>query len=140
MGGWPAWANLAAGLANGLSGGGALSAPAPDVLFWPHLLKVGAVLTGMVGVLLLGLQLMKRFKLAPGGSPPLIRVLATHYVAPKKALLLVAVGREQFLLASAQDRLTLLTALPLQEGAETRQVERPGDLSQKEWEKSAEER
>ena len=139
MGGWPAWANLAAELANAMSGGG-LSAPAPDVLFWPHLLKVGAVLTGMVGVLLLGLQLLKRFKLAPGGSPPLIRVLATHHVAPKKALLLVAVGREKFLLANAQDRLTLLAVLPLQEGAPTRKVDRPEELPLKTWEERGEQK
>jgi flagellar biogenesis protein FliO len=90
----------------------AVATPAPDFPFWSHLFRVIAVLSGMLGVLLLGLHFWKKssFGRTPAGSN-LIQVLATHYLAPKKALLLVAVGRERFLLASTSEQLQLVTRL-----------------------------
>lgn len=87
--------------------------PAPDFPFWQHLLRVAAVLSGMLGVLVLGLYLWKRsgFLRPQGASSPLIQVLATHHLAPKKALLLVAVGQERLLLASCGEQLQLVASL-----------------------------
>lgn len=85
---------------------------APEFPFWQHLFRVAAVLGGMLGVLVLGLYLWKRSGfLKPQGGSPLIQVLATHYLAPKKALILVAVGNERLLLASAGEQLQLVTPL-----------------------------
>jgi flagellar protein FliO/FliZ len=85
---------------------------APEFPFWQQLIKVVAVLSGMLGLLILGLHFWKRSGfLRPQGVSPLIQVLATHYLAPKKALILVEVGKERLLLASAGDHLHLVTSL-----------------------------
>ncbi len=114
FGGWVLWgwgwlgtaAQEAAGVVATTGGG------APEFPFWQHLFRVVAVLSGMLGVLVLALYLWKRSGfLRPQRVSPLIQVLATHYLAPKKALILVAVGKERLLLASAGDQLHLVTAL-----------------------------
>jgi flagellar biogenesis protein FliO len=93
-----------------------LLGPVPEFALWPHLIKVVTVLAALLGGLLLVAFLWKRWGISrPGGASPLIQVLATHYLAPKKALLLVGVGEERFLLASAGDQLTLITGLASQE-------------------------
>ncbi|MDD2902652.1 MAG: flagellar biosynthetic protein FliO [Syntrophales bacterium] len=108
-GGW-GWLGVAAQEAAGAAAGSA--ATAPDFPFWQHLIRVVAVLSGMLGVLILGLYLWKRSgALRSKGVSPLIQVLATHYLAPKKALILVAVGKERLLLASAGEHLHLVTSL-----------------------------
>jgi len=115
LGGW-GWLVATAQDAGGLAGA---SAAAPEFPFWQHLFRVGAVLTAMLGVLVLGLYLWKRSGfLRPQGVSPLIQVLATHYLAPKKALILVAVGKERLLLASAGDQLQLVTSLSPEAQAE----------------------
>jgi flagellar biogenesis protein FliO len=109
------------------AGGGA----APEFPFWQHLFRVTAVLSGMLGVLVLGLYLWKRSGfLRPQGVSPLIQVLATHYLAPKKALILVAVGQERLLLASAGDGLHLVTSLAPESLAEAPPLRLP--LNEKE--------
>ena len=115
LGGW-GWLVATAQDAGGLA---ATSAAAPEFPFWQHLFRVVAVLSAMLGVLLLGLYLWKRSGfLRPQGVSPLIQVLATHYLAPKKALILVAVGKERLLLASAGDQLQLVTSLSPEAQAE----------------------
>lgn len=115
LGGW-GWLAAAAQDAGGVA---ATSAATPEFPFWQHLFRVAAVLSGMLGVLVLGLYLWKRSGfLRPQGVSPLIQVLATHYLAPKKALILVAVGKERLLLASAGDQLQLVTSLSPEAQAE----------------------
>lgn len=114
FGGWvpEGWSRLnlfAQSAAEGMAGGGAMAQEFP---FWQHFIRVALVLSAMLGVLVLVLYLWKRSGvLRPQGVSPLIQVLATHYLAPKKALILVAVGRERLLLASAGDRLSLVASL-----------------------------
>jgi flagellar biogenesis protein FliO len=67
----------------------------------------------MVGILLLALALWKRLAPKYQRHPALIRVLATHYLAPKQALILVAVGQDTFLLASSASGLSVI---PLEGG------------------------
>lgn len=86
---------------------------APDFPFWQYLLKILIILSALVGVLLLVLALWKRLAPKYQRHPALIRVLATHYLAPKQALILVAVGQETFLLASSASNLSVI---PLEEG------------------------
>lgn len=129
LGGWVlgSWGWLATA-AQGAAGAAAASAPAaaPEFPFWQHLFRVAAVLSGMLGLLLLGLYLWKRSGfLRPQGGSPLIQVLATHYLAPKKALILVAVGRERLLLASSGDRLQLVASLSPEAGVEGEPVSLP---------------
>lgn len=108
LGGW-GWLVATAQDAGGLA---ATSAASPEFPFWQHLFRVVAVLSAMLGVLVLGLYLWKRSGFfRPQGVSPLIQVIATHYLAPKKALILVAVGKERLLLASAGDQLQLVTSL-----------------------------
>jgi flagellar biogenesis protein FliO len=80
-------------------------AAAPDFPFWPSLIKILTVLCAMVGVMLLCLSLWKRFAPRYQRQPALIKVLTTHYLNPKQALILVAVGEETFLLASSPNNL-----------------------------------
>jgi flagellar biogenesis protein FliO len=95
---------------------------APDFPFWQYLLKILIILSAMVGVLLLVLALWKRLAPKYQRHPALIRVLATHYLAPKQALILVAVGQETFLLASSANNLSVI---PLEEGKTWAQPESP---------------
>jgi flagellar biogenesis protein FliO len=115
LGGW-GWLVATAQNAGGVT---ATTARAPEFPFWQHLFRVIAVLSAMLGVLFLGLYLWKRSGfLRPKGVSPLIKVLATHYLAPKKALIVVAVGNERLLLASAGDQLQLVTSLSPEAQAE----------------------
>jgi flagellar biogenesis protein FliO len=86
---------------------------APDFPFWAYLVKILAILSAMVGILLLALALWKRLAPKYQRHPALIRVLATHYLAPKQALILVAVGQDTFLLASSASGLSVI---PLEGG------------------------
>jgi hypothetical protein len=81
---------------------------APDFPFWHYLIKVLAVLCAMVGALLLVLSLWKRLAPKCQRHPALIRVLATHYLAPKQSLILVAVGQETFLVTSSAGNLQVM--------------------------------
>jgi flagellar biogenesis protein FliO len=104
------WLGTTAQEAAGAAATGTLTAP--EFPFWHHFFRVAAVLSGMLAVLILGLHLWKRSGLLrPKGFSPHIQVLATHYLAPKKALILVAVGKERLLLASAGEQLQLVTSL-----------------------------
>lgn len=80
--------------------------------FWHHAVKVLAVLTGLVGILVLGAYFLKKYRGFTLGAPSLIRVLETRYLTPKSSLHLVAVGSARYLISSTGERLTLLTALP----------------------------
>jgi flagellar biogenesis protein FliO len=84
------------------------SLTAPDFPFWHYSVKILTVLSAMVGVLLLALALWKRWAPKYQRHPALIRVLATHYLAPKQVLILVAVGQETFLLASSASNLNVI--------------------------------
>jgi flagellar biogenesis protein FliO len=84
------------------------SLTAPDFPFWHYSIKILIVLSAMLGVLLLALALWKRWAPKYQRHPALIRVLATHYLAPKQALILVAVGQENFLLASSASNLNVI--------------------------------
>jgi flagellar biogenesis protein FliO len=84
------------------------SLTAPDFPFWHYSIKILTVLSAMVGVLLLTLALWKRLAPKYQRHPALIRVLATHYLAPKQALILVTVGQETFLLASSASNLNVI--------------------------------
>jgi flagellar biogenesis protein FliO len=80
----------------------------PDFPFWQHLIKIIIILSAMVGILLLALSLWKRLAPKYQRHPALVQVLATHYLAPKQALILVAVGEETFLLASSASNLNVI--------------------------------
>uniref|UniRef100_A0A7V4G7R4 Flagellar protein n=1 Tax=Desulfobacca acetoxidans TaxID=60893 RepID=A0A7V4G7R4_9BACT len=87
---------------------GAARGSTPDFPLWSHLLRVVAILSAMVGALFLTLALWKRWGPRTQRSPVLIQILATHYLAPKQTLMVVAVGRERFLLASSPNHLNLV--------------------------------
>lgn len=89
----------------------------PELPFWQHAVKVLAVLSGLVGILLLGAHLWKKYRDARPGTPSLIRILETRHLTPKSTLHLVAVGPARFLLGSTGERLTLLTVLPPNQAA-----------------------
>jgi hypothetical protein len=84
------------------------SLAAPDFPFWHYLVKIVAVLSAMVGAMLLILSLWKRLAPKYQRHPALIRVLATHYLAPKQSLILVAVGQETFLVTSSSGNLQVM--------------------------------
>ena len=88
-----------------------------EIPFWQHAVKVLAVLSGLVGVLLLGAHLLKKYRGARLGAPSRIRILETRYLTPKSTLHLVAVGPARFLVGGTGERLTLLTALPPEQDA-----------------------
>lgn len=80
----------------------------PDFPFWQYSIKILTILSAMVGVLICALALWRRLAPRYQRHPALIRVLATHYLAPKQALILVAVGQETFLLASSAGSLSVI--------------------------------
>jgi flagellar biogenesis protein FliO len=84
------------------------SLTAPEFPFWHYSIKILTVLSAMVGVLLLALAIWKRLAPKYQRHPALIRVLATHYLAPKQALIIVAVGQQTFLLASSASNLNVI--------------------------------
>lgn len=104
---YPAWEWLRL-LVAGPESEGALTLPATGFPFWQYLIKVFLILGVLLGVLMLAVYLLKRFLPPYRAQPPLIRVLATHYLAPKQALILVAVGQETFLLASSAGQLSIV--------------------------------
>ncbi len=116
LSGWGA-PTLAVGtfLANASLTAGPETIPNPVLGWWPHLLKVMATLAALLGVLILALYLWKRYGPAGAGDDSMIKVLATHYLSPKKALILIRVGEEKFLLASVADQLTMLTPVSASE-------------------------
>jgi hypothetical protein len=81
---------------------------APEFPFWQYSIKILTVLSAMVGVLLLALAIWKRLAPKYQRHPALIRILATHYLAPKQALIRVASGQETFLLASSASNLNVI--------------------------------
>ena len=108
--------NLLAGIALAMATEGTASLnplSAPDFPFWQHMVKILAILSAMVGCLLLVLALWKRLSPKYQRHPALIKVLATHYLAPKQTLILVAVGQSTFLLASSASNLSVI---PLEAG------------------------
>jgi flagellar biogenesis protein FliO len=100
---------------------------APDFPFWHSLGKILAVLSGMVGLLLLVLYVWKRLAPRYQRHPALIQVLATHYLAPKQALILVAIGQEKFLLTSSTGNLNIVPLAGTELGATT-ESPRPSQL------------
>jgi flagellar biogenesis protein FliO len=102
------------------------SLTAPEFPFWQHLIKILVILSAMVGVLLLVLALWKRWAPKYQRHPALIQVLATHHLAPKQALILVAVGQETFLLASSASNLSVI---PLEERKTWEKSESPPPVS-----------
>lgn len=80
----------------------------PDFPFWPYLVKVLVILGAMLGVMLLAAYLLKKLMPRYRSDQRLIKILATHYLAPKQALILVAVGQETFLLASSAGHLSVI--------------------------------
>lgn len=77
-----------------------------------ELFRVLGVLLGLIGLVLLGLQVLRRVKFPSPGGTPLIRVLGSRPLSPRQALWVVAVDRQRFLLASSPERVELLAALP----------------------------
>jgi flagellar biogenesis protein FliO len=80
----------------------------PEFPFWHYLIKILVILGAMLGMLMLAVYLAKRFMPRYQSDHRLIKVLATHYLAPKQALILVAVGQETFLLASSAGQLSII--------------------------------
>jgi len=81
---------------------------APEFPFWQYSIKILTVLSAMVGFMLLALAVWRRLAPKHQRHPALIRVLATHYLSPKQALILVAVGQDTFLLASSASNLNVI--------------------------------
>ncbi len=102
------WADVGAGP---MTQGSSLTAVASEMLFWHQAIKVAMVLAALLGLLMLGLYVWRRLGMAQPGKSTLIQVVATHYLAPKQALILLAVGPERLLLARCGDQLSLLKTL-----------------------------
>jgi flagellar biogenesis protein FliO len=101
------------------------SLTAPEFPFWQYSIKILTVLSAMVGFLLLALAIWKRVAPKYQRHPALIRVLATHYLAPKQALILVAVGQETFLLASSASNLNVIPLAKDDSGAVSESLQPP---------------
>jgi flagellar biogenesis protein FliO len=78
---------------------------------WPHLLKVAAVLCGLLGLVLLLHWWRHKEGWRRRGRAPLIQVVETRPVGPRRALILVEVEQQRFLLAQTGECLSLLALL-----------------------------
>jgi flagellar protein FliO/FliZ len=91
-----------------------------------------AALAIVVGLILVTRHFSgKLFKGLPVGKfgPRHIRLIETHYIAPKKTLILVEVGGEYLLLSNSGDNLTLIKQINMLEDIEI--IEEKGD--QRHW-------
>lgn len=92
-----------------------------DFSFFSSFLQMIAALTVVIGLILLTRHFSSKFI---GANPSArfaskhIRIVETRYISPKKALILVEVGGEYLLLASAEDRLTLIKQVDILEEIE----------------------
>ena len=78
------------------------------------LLKAGASLTLVLGLMALSVYFMKRFfgsRLGLGRSGPLIQVLARTYLGAKKEIALIEVGEEVLVVGITPNQISLLTRL-----------------------------
>lgn len=81
--------------------------------FW-NLIKVGASLLFVLGIMALTAYAAKRFlgsKLGRWRSQPLIQVLATTHLGPKKEIAVIEVGKEYLVVGITPTQISLLTRL-----------------------------
>jgi flagellar protein FliO/FliZ len=81
--------------------------------FW-NLVKVGASLLFVFGVMALTAYAAKRFlgsRLGLWRSQPLIQVLSTAYLGPKKEIAVIEVGKEYLVVGITPTQISLLTRL-----------------------------
>ncbi|OPX19308.1 MAG: hypothetical protein BZ151_09905 [Desulfobacca sp. 4484_104] len=111
--GWVGWLSSDECLAVSAVSGQLAAETAQFPAFGTQIIKVFGVLGCLLGVLLLTCHILR--KPWRGNirscSNRVIQVLATHYLEPKKTLILVEVAGQQLLLASGPENLTLLTPL-----------------------------
>ena len=81
-----------------------------DPLSWSMLLRLGAGLVLVLGLLVLMLRAVRRAH--PGGPGAGLRVVASLALSPRERLLLVQVGTQQLLLGSSPQGLRCLHLLP----------------------------
>lgn len=101
----------------------------PDYSFFSSFLQMIAALAIVVGLILLTRHFSSKFiGTAPAArlTSRHIRVVETRYLAPKKALILVEVGGTYLLLASSEDRLTLVKQVDILEDIEV--LDAPGGV------------
>ncbi|MFQ5691762.1 MAG: flagellar biosynthetic protein FliO [Nitrospinota bacterium] len=87
----------------GIPGGG------PDLL--ASLLKMGAALAAVLGIMILAVYALRRFgggRFGAVGGGRLIRVLGSQYLGGKNQVSLVEVEGERFLLGVSSERITML--------------------------------
>lgn len=86
-----------------------------DFSFISSFLQMIAALSIVVGLILLTKHFSTKF--LSGSSSPLtakhIRIIETRFIGPKKSLILVEVGGQYFLLASADNNLTLVKQIDM---------------------------
>jgi flagellar biogenesis protein FliO len=103
----------------------AMVEPAPSLSampsLWLEFIKILAILGSLLGGLLLILHFWRKpfWSKKPSRTAHLIQVLATHYLEPRKSLILIQVGGQQFLLANTVENLTLLTRMKNTESGKT---------------------
>lgn len=81
--------------------------------FW-NLVKVGASLLLVLGIIALTAYAAKRFlgsRLGLWRAQPLIQVLATTYLGPKKEIAVIEVGKEYLVIGITPTQISLLTRL-----------------------------
>ncbi|MBI2881375.1 MAG: flagellar biosynthetic protein FliO [Candidatus Tectomicrobia bacterium] len=93
---------------------GAAPPPAAVPDLWGSLLRMGASLAAVLGILLLAVYALRRFgggRFAAMGGGRLIRVVGTQYLGGKNHVSVVEVDGERFLLGVSAGRITLLSRL-----------------------------
>ncbi|MBI3803011.1 MAG: flagellar biosynthetic protein FliO [Nitrospirae bacterium] len=81
--------------------------------FW-NLVKVGASLLLVLGIIALTAYAVKRFlggRLGLWRTQPLIQVLSTTYLGPKKEIAVIEVGKEYLVVGITATQISLLTRL-----------------------------
>ncbi len=81
--------------------------------FW-NLVKVGASLLLVLGIMALTAYAAKRFlgsRLGRWRAQPLIQVLSTAYLGPKKEIAVIEVGKEYLVVGITPTQISLLTRL-----------------------------
>ncbi len=85
---------------------------------WDSLIRMVSSLAVVLGLLLLGSYALRRFfpgQVSAAGQSPLVRIIGSGYLGPKKQILVVAVAGEVFILGATANELIPLGRVKNQE-------------------------
>ena len=101
--------------------------PLADLWGWETAIKTLAMLSIVLGAVVLFLFLIKRLTLRSGYGQSGIKILSSCYIAPRKQILLIDVMGERLVLGVTAERITCLAKLEKCESSQQFEIENIND-------------